>query len=141
MGCCFSSQASNASSRHDEQGQHTAPPPQNWDSHAQTNGSNAPPASPTAEPVVIPAIDATTNEAFAHNEAVGQQSYELPRAESSSSAASDQHVILEPTVYVPPSRPSVAAELEEAAVHSPPPEPVGDGSRSASSSTSSSSSG
>ncbi|KAK1254523.1 hypothetical protein MKX08_008518 [Trichoderma sp. CBMAI-0020] len=132
--------ASNASSRHEEQGQHTAPPLQ--DSHAPTNGSNAMPpglfaplASPTAEPVVIPAHDAATNEA------VGQQSHEVPRAESSSSAASDQHVILEPTVYVPPSRPSVAAELEEAVVHSPPPEAAGDGSRSTSSSSSSSNSG
>ncbi|KAM0459773.1 hypothetical protein ACHAO4_001897 [Trichoderma viride] len=115
--------------------------------HAQANGSNAmpqglyaPPTSPTAEPVVIPGNDAATNEAIAHNEAVGQQSHEFPRAESSSSsAASDQHVILEPTVYVPPSRPSVAAELEEAVVHSPP--VAEDGSRSTTSSSSSSSSG
>ncbi|PNP48153.1 hypothetical protein TGAMA5MH_00810 [Trichoderma gamsii] len=146
MGCCFSSQASNASSRHDEQGQHTAPPPQQ-NSHAQTNGSNAmpqglfaPPTSPTAEPAVIPGNDATTNEAIAHNEAVGQSRI-FPRVESSSSSAtSDQHVILEPTVYVPPSRMSVAAELEEAVVQSPPPA-AEDGSRSPSSSSSSSSSG
>ncbi|KAL7892409.1 hypothetical protein HDV63DRAFT_241443 [Trichoderma sp. SZMC 28014] len=136
MGCCFSSQASNASSRHDEQGQHTAPPPQQ-NSHAQTNGSNSmpqgPPTPPTAEPAVIPGNDGTINEA------VGQ-SLVFPRAESSSSA-SDQHVILEPTVYVPPSRPSVAAELEDAVVHSLPPEPLRDGARSTSSSSSSSSSG
>lgn len=111
-------------------------------SHAQANGSNSMPQGLfAAEPDVIPGNDDTTNEAIAHNEAVGQ-SYVFPRAESSSSlATSDQHVILEPTVYVPPSRPSVAAELEDAVVHSPPPEPVRDGSRSTSSSSSSSSSG
>lgn len=117
--------------------------------HAQTNGSNtvpqglfaAPPTSPTAEPAVMPGNDGTTNEAIDHNEAVGQ-SRVFPRVgSSSSSATSDQHVILEPTVYVPPSRPSVAAELEDAVVHSPPPERVRDGSRSTSSSSSSSSSG
>lgn len=114
-------------------------------SHAQTNANNtntipeglfaAPARWPTAEPAVIPRNDATTI-----NEAVGQQSHEFPGAESSSSATSDQHVILEPTVYVPPSRPSVAAELEEAIVQSPP-ERAEDGSRSSSSSSSSSSSG
>ncbi|KAM0478294.1 hypothetical protein ACHAPX_005484 [Trichoderma viride] len=110
-------------------------------SYAQANGSNAmpqglfvPPTSPTAEPAVMPGNDAATNEA------VGQ-SRVFPRVESSSlSATSDQHVILEPTVYVPPSRMSVAAELEEAVVHSPPPA-AEDGSRSTSSSSSSSGSG
>ncbi|GFP60095.1 hypothetical protein ACSS6W_005350 [Trichoderma asperelloides] len=145
MGCCFSSQASNASSHH-EQGQDTAPPQQN--PHAQTNANAipeglfaAPVRAPFAEPAVIPGNDAaTSNEAITPNEAVEQRSPEFPAAESSSSATSDQHVILEPTVYVPPPRPSVATELEEAIVESLP-EPAEARSRSSSSSSSSSSSG
>jgi hypothetical protein len=91
---------------------------------------------------VIPGNDATTiNEVFSRNEAVGQQPHEFSRVASSSSATSDQHVILEPTVYVPPARPSVAAELEEAIVHSPPPEAAEVGRRSTTSSSSSSGSG
>ncbi|KAL6891832.1 hypothetical protein GGI43DRAFT_387079 [Trichoderma evansii] len=97
--------------------------------------------APFAEPVVIPENDPTTNEAIAHNEAVEQRSPESPAVESSSSLASVQRMMqepmLEPTVYVPPTRPR---ELEDVIVQSPR-EAVEDQSRSSSSSSSSSSSG
>lgn len=120
-------------------------------SHPQNNANPVPDGlfavpirAPFAEPVVIPGNDpTTTNEVITHTEAVEQRSPEFPVVESSSSsssAASDQQVILEPTVYVPPTRPSVILELEDAIAQSPP-EAAEDRSRPSSSSSSSSSSG
>ncbi|RFU73700.1 hypothetical protein TARUN_8551 [Trichoderma arundinaceum] len=132
----------------DSQGEHGRPvtpsqQQQQQDSHEQTGADNfsflpeallAVPATPIAAPVAIsgaagngPAIV----EAITPSETVDASSSESPPSEAS---ASEQHVILEPTVYVPPSRPSAAAEPEVNPV-----QPEGEARKSSSSSSSSSS--
>ncbi|KAH6608861.1 hypothetical protein Trco_002207 [Trichoderma cornu-damae] len=150
MGCCFSSQASSADSHREHQRQPATPLPQ--DPREQADAGDfvllpeallaASAATPIAAPVAIsgaagnrPAIVDT----ITPNEAADPGSPESS-APSLDSSASRQHVILEPTVYVPPPRPNVVAELEVVPAE-PSPEAAEDRARASSSSSSSSSSG
>ncbi|KAL7793151.1 hypothetical protein V8C37DRAFT_415972 [Trichoderma ceciliae] len=147
MGCCFSSQASSADS-HREHEQPAAPSQQ--DSREQTGTGSLSPlpeallVNPATRPIAAPvAISGAAEngpaivDAITPNEAAGSSSSESPPPESSTS---QQHVILEPTVYIPPPRPNVVAELEESP-EQPSPESAKDHAETSSSSSSSSSSG
>ncbi|PTB66059.1 hypothetical protein BBK36DRAFT_1169731 [Trichoderma citrinoviride] len=117
MGCCFSSQASNAASHreHEPHGRIATPPPQippeQYDPRhigVLPDPIITTPPPPIAAPVAIsgateqnmPAIV----EAMTPNEVVEGASSSASASSSSSLSPTSQHVILEPTVYVPPSR-------------------------------------
>ncbi|KAL7961046.1 hypothetical protein V8C34DRAFT_302475 [Trichoderma compactum] len=115
MGCCFSSQASSAASHGENQ--RPATPPQQI-SHQQGNGvlpEAVVATTPIAAPVAISGVEqgAAIIDAITPNEA-GPSSSESRRSESPAS----RHIILEPTVYVPPSRTNDVAELDVTAVQS-----------------------
>ncbi|UKZ76012.1 hypothetical protein TrVFT333_003708 [Trichoderma virens FT-333] len=139
MGCCFSSQASSAASHGENQ--RPATPPQQI-SHQQGDAGNLsvlPEAvvatTPIAAPVAISGAEqgAAIIDAITPNEA-GPSSSESRRSESPAS----RHIILEPTVYVPPSRANEVAELDVAPVR--PLESADNHVKNSSSSSSSSSS-
>ncbi|KAL7945237.1 hypothetical protein V8C42DRAFT_345631 [Trichoderma barbatum] len=139
MGCCFSSQASSAASHGDNQ--RPATPPQQILPQQGDGGSLSvlPEAIVATTPIAAPvAISGTEQgsaivDAITPNEA-GPSSLEPRHSESSAS----QHVMLEPTVYVPPSRPNDVAELDVGPAQ--PAESVDNHVKNSSSSSSSSSS-
>ncbi|KAL7904046.1 hypothetical protein GGI35DRAFT_242365 [Trichoderma velutinum] len=115
MGCCFSSEASSAASHGENQ--RPATPPQQI-SHQQ--GDCVLPeaviaTTPIAAPIAISGVEqgAAIIDAITPNEA-GPSSSESRRSDSSAS----RHIILEPTVYVPPSRTNDGAELEVTPIQS-----------------------
>ncbi|PKK44766.1 hypothetical protein CI102_10952 [Trichoderma harzianum] len=115
MGCCFSSQASSAAS-HGENQRPVTPPQQISHEQGDTTLPEAIVATtPIAAPIAISGVEqgAAIIDAITPNEA-GPSSSESRRSESSAS----RHIILEPTVYVPPSRTNDVAELDVTPIQS-----------------------